>query len=81
MITLGVKDIKRAAAFYEKGLGWEKSSASMDDIAFFPLGGIILALCPIDSLAEDALVPAKRNGFSGITLSYNAISEKEVDDV
>ena len=44
IITLGVKDYKKSLAFFEKGLGWKKSSASQDDIAFFPLGGMAMAL-------------------------------------
>jgi uncharacterized glyoxalase superfamily protein PhnB len=32
-------------------------------------------------LAEDATINEAGSGFSGITLSYNAKSEKEVDEV
>ncbi|WP_423149428.1 VOC family protein [Rubrolithibacter danxiaensis] len=81
LITLGVDDFERAINFYEKGLGWKKSSVSMDDLAVFPLGGIALALYPRKLLAEDALVDEKGNGFSGITLAYNTKSEEEVDQV
>jgi uncharacterized glyoxalase superfamily protein PhnB len=81
VITLGVKDLQKALDFYEKGLGWKKSSASQDDIAFFQLGGIVLGLYPRKLLAEDATVNEKGTGFSGITISYNAKSEKEVDEV
>lgn len=81
IITLGVSDLRRSLEFYEKGLGWKKSSASQDNIIFFPLGGMVLALYPRELLAEDATVPAKGSGFSGITIAYNAKSEKEVDEV
>jgi catechol 2,3-dioxygenase-like lactoylglutathione lyase family enzyme len=81
LITLGVEDIRRATDFYEKGLGWKRSAASMDDMILFPLGGIVLGLYPRKLLAEDAGVDANSSGFSGITLSYNAKSEKEVEDV
>ncbi len=81
LITLGVNDFKKALNFYEKGLGWKKSSASQDDIAFFPLGGIVLGIYPRKALAEDVTVSEKGSGFSGITLSYNAKDEKEVDAV
>jgi predicted lactoylglutathione lyase len=81
LITLGVNDIKKSIDFFEKGLGWKKSSASMDDMVFFPLGGMILGLYPRHLLAEDAHVKPEGNGFSGITISYNAKSEQEVDDV
>ena len=81
LITLGVKDFNRALDFYENGLGWKKSSASVEELAVFPLGGIVLALHPRSALADDATVDPSGNGFSGITLSYNAQSEKEVDEV
>jgi predicted lactoylglutathione lyase len=80
LITLGVRDFKKSLEFYE-GLGWKKSSASMDEMALFPLGGIVLGLHPRKALAGDAFVEEKGSGFSGITISYNAISEKEVDEV
>ena len=66
LITLGVANIQKALNFYEKGLGWKKSSASADDLVLFPLGGIILALYPRKLLAEDANVSEKGSGFSGL---------------
>ncbi|WP_276369577.1 VOC family protein [Chryseolinea sp. H1M3-3] len=80
LITLGVNDFGRSVAFFE-GLGWKKSSASMDGLALFPLGGMVLALHPRQDLADDATINVEGSGFSGITISYNAKSEKEVDDV
>jgi len=81
LITLGVADFEKAVEFYEYGLGWKKSAASVEELAIFPLGGIVLALHPRTALAEDAMVDPAGSGFSGITLSYNARSEKEVDAV
>ncbi len=81
LITLGVSDFEKAVNFYEKGLGWKKSSASAEELAVFPLGGIVLALHSRAALAEDAMVSASGAGFSGITISYNAKSEEEVDQV
>jgi catechol 2,3-dioxygenase-like lactoylglutathione lyase family enzyme len=81
LITFGVKDLQRSLNFYEKGLGWKKSAASQDNIAFFPMGGIVFALYSRDLLAEDALLDPAGSGFSGITLSHNAKSEEEVDNV
>ena len=81
IITLGVKDFERALNFYKNGLGWKPSSESQEDIAFFPLGGIILALYPWEKLAEDIAVNAEGSGFSGITLAYNAKTQEEVDEV
>jgi uncharacterized protein len=81
VITLGVKDVSRAVNFYETGLHWKKSSASMDDLVLFSLGGMVLALYPRNLLADDATVSEKGSGFSGITLALNAKNEHEVDDV
>jgi predicted lactoylglutathione lyase len=81
LITLGVDNFKNSVAFYEKGLGWKKSDKSMDDLALFPLGGISLALYPRAELAKDAMLNYEPSNFSGLTLSYNAKSEKEVDEV
>jgi len=45
LVTLGVRDFERSLRFYRDGLGWQPSSASQDDVAFFPLGGIVLGEC------------------------------------
>lgn len=81
LITLGVKDLPRALDFYQRGLGWKPSSASGDDVAFFPMGGVVFALYPREKLAEDATVSSAGSGFSGIALAFNAKSESEVDEV
>ena len=81
LITLGVDDLERSLNFYEKGLGWKKSDKSIDDFALFPLGGITLALYPRQELAKDATLQYQPTEFSGMTISYNAKSEKEVDEV
>ncbi|HEV8512764.1 MAG TPA: VOC family protein [Cyclobacteriaceae bacterium] len=80
LITFGVKDFKKSVSFYES-LGWKKSDKSMDDFVLFPLGGITLSLYPREKLAEDATLKYESSEFSGMTLSFNAKSEKEVDDV
>lgn len=81
LITLGVDDFERSLHFYETGLGWKKSDKSMDGLALFPLGGITLALHPRAELADDTTLPYTPAAFSGLTISYNAKSEKEVDDI
>lgn len=80
LITLGVSDLAKSIAFYE-GLGWKKSPASVDELALFPLGGIVLSLYSRSALAEDAMTSDSKPGFSGITLSFNAKSEAEVNTV
>jgi len=68
VITLGVKDFDRSVAFYHDGLGW--TAQVQDDIAFFPLNGIIFALYPRDSLAKDAAVPARKPVFRDLPLPF-----------
>lgn len=81
LITLGVDNFEKAVNFYEKGLGWKQSEKSMDGLALFPLGGITLALYPRQGLADDVTITYQTTAFAGLTLSYNAKSENEVDDV
>lgn len=81
LVTLGVADVAAARRFYEEGLGWKPSSQSNPNIAFFPLGGMVLALYQRAALAEDARLPADGSGFGGITLAYNGRSREEVDAV
>ncbi len=81
IITLGVKDFQRSLDFYKSGLGWEPSSASGENIAFFPMKGVVFALYPRDQLAADATISSNGSGFSGITLSYNTKRQEEVDQV
>jgi uncharacterized protein len=78
-ITLGVRDLARARAFYE-ALGWTTRAGPDDDVAFFQAGGIIVALWGRDQLAEDSEV-SDSGGWGGITLAYNTRSDEEVDEV
>lgn len=78
LITLGVEDLMRAIRFYE-GLGWKQSSASQESLAIFPLGGMTLCLYNRQALADDAQLPNTASAFAGLTLSFNAKSEQEVD--
>ncbi len=81
LITLGVRDFEKSKKFYTETLGWKPSSASQDDVTFFQAGGVVLAIYPREKLAEDALTSLEGQGFSGITLAYNARSESEVDEI
>jgi catechol 2,3-dioxygenase-like lactoylglutathione lyase family enzyme len=80
LVTLGVADIHRARAFYER-LGLTPAKASKDDVAFYQLGGAVLALFPREKLAEDATVANDGAGFDGLTLAQNVGSPEEVDAV
>jgi hypothetical protein len=81
LITIGVRDFKKSYEFYAETLGWKPSSASQDDVAFFQTSGVVFAIYPREKLAEDAMISPEGNGFSGITLAYNAQSESEVDKI
>ncbi|HEY3330079.1 MAG TPA: VOC family protein [Capsulimonadaceae bacterium] len=81
VITLGVADLSRSRKFYEVGLGWRASSASQDDIVFFQLGGVVLALYPRDLLAEDVTVSTEGSGFRGIALAHNVENRDDVTKV
>lgn len=80
LITLGVRDFEKSLNFYEN-LGWKKSAQSLDEYALFPLGGIVLGLYPLKDLEEDTTLPYESSSFSGLTISFNAKSEEEVDEV
>ncbi|WP_340118378.1 VOC family protein [Pelagibius sp. 7325] len=85
LVTLGVRDLARARKFYEEGLGWSRNGGVEAEVAFYQLGGMILALWGRDSLAADgrltlaAIEPGQ--SFGGLALAYNTRSEAEVDAV
>ena len=79
LVTLGVRDLARARAFYE-ALGWTTGAEPDDDVVFFQAGGMIVALWGRDQLAEDTGVEDS-GGWGGVTLAYNARSPAEVDAV
>ena len=81
IITLGVSDLKKSIEFYERNFGWERVSSSTENIAFFYLNGIQLALFGKSELAKDATVDNDGKGFKGITIAYNTRSEIEVDKI
>ena len=77
LITLGVADVQRARAFYER-LGWSTKAASDDDVVFFQAGGLVVALWGRQELAADSGVRDTR-GWGGVTLAHNVASPGEVD--
>lgn len=79
LVTLGVADVARAQAFYER-LGWRASSRSQDDVAFFQAGSLVVGLWGRDELASDSVVE-DGGGWGGVTLAHNVRSPDEVDAV
>ena len=84
LVTLGVSDLGRSVAFYRDGLGWPKSSAGGEEVAFFKTGGVVVALFPRASFANDAGVSVddvEHGAFSRVSLAHNVAEEDQVDAV
>jgi catechol 2,3-dioxygenase-like lactoylglutathione lyase family enzyme len=80
IITLGVSDLERSTKFYRDGLRLPPGQTN-EKISFFQMPGTWLALFPINSLAEDAGVPAGGTGFRSFTLAHNVRTRDNVDQV
>ena len=80
LITLGVQDLEKSTAFFER-LGWRRSAKAAEGVSFFQCGGLAFSLFPLGELAKDARVPAERSGFGGFSLAHNVRSRAEVDAV
>jgi hypothetical protein len=78
LVTLGVDDLDRARAFYER-LGWRRGDDN-DDVVFFQVGGLVLALWDRAALADDSAVEDS-GGWGGVTLALNVRTPEEVDAV
>ncbi len=78
LVTLGVRDLDRSRTFYE-ALGFVRSPASQDGIAFYEAVGVVLALFGRSALADDAGVNDVPTGFPAVTLAWNVASEAEAD--
>ena len=70
LVTLGVKDLARARAFYEV-LGWGGAQQPDDEIAFFQAGGMVFGLW----------TALGGHGAPGIELAHNVRTPEEVDAV
>lgn len=82
LITLGVADLARSRRFYEQGLGWVPSAAGdNENVTFYQLGGIALALFGRALLAEDMRVKDTGKGFGAIALAQNVRTREEVDQL
>jgi catechol 2,3-dioxygenase-like lactoylglutathione lyase family enzyme len=77
VVTIGARDLPALRRFYG-GLGWTELPASDDGWTGYLLGGVLLALYPLEELAAEAGATAG-TGFSGITLAVNVDSPAEVD--
>jgi predicted lactoylglutathione lyase len=80
-VTIGVFDLERSRAFY-RAIGYSEHPRSNPFVAFFDLGGQVLALFPRGSLAEDAAVPAaSADAGISIALARNVAHESDVQSL
>ncbi|OBY28024.1 VOC family protein [Leisingera sp. JC1] len=79
LITLGVPDMEKAAAFYE-ALGWKRAE-SPDGVIAFDLISQTLGLYPLAALAEDIGLPVAELGTGAMTLSHNTRSKENVAEL
>lgn len=78
LITLGVADLARARAFYER-LGWRGQEV---EETVFQAGGMGLVLWDQDKLAGEAgLNHVRSEGFRGMNLAHNVRSKSDVDAI
>lgn len=78
VVTLGVADLERARTFYG-AWGWiERQSA--DEVVFFQLNGLVLALFSAAALAEEQGRPVVELGTGAMALAQNFHTEVEVDE-
>lgn len=80
LVTLGVADIAKATAFYER-LGFAKSGASQEGVSFFRAGQVVLSLWSREAQREDAKAKDLWTGVGGIVVAMNCANEAEVDEM
>ena len=76
LITLGVRDPDRLAAFYD-ALGWRRVETP-DKVIAYDLIGQTLALYDLEALAADLGLPVDALGHGAMTLAYNVRERDEV---
>ena len=77
LITLGVRDLGRARAFY-RALGWHPAR-EQEGVSFYQIHGAVLALFGLDDLADDMDRPVGELGTGAMTLAQNFETEEDVD--
>lgn len=77
LITLGVADLDRAAAFYA-ALGWQPAEAP-EGALFYQMHGAVLCLFGLADLAADQGRPGAALGTGAMTLAQNFETEAQVD--
>lgn len=78
VITLSVSDVDASVDFYRRAFGWEPAFVAEGEVAFYDMGGIVLALWT--GLSQE-LGRAFDPPPGAVTLAYNTRSPEEVDAV
>jgi hypothetical protein len=79
IVTLGVSDLERSAAFY-RALGWDQHGDLSAGITWFRTSGTWIGLFGYAELAADVGVPADPPAvYRGITLALSFGDEQTVD--
>ena len=87
VITLGVDDLEESLKFYRDGLGLSTEGIIGKEfeygaVAFFGLqNGVMLALWPRKSIAQDSTLSVQPASSTEFTLGHNVNSREEVDAV
>ena len=80
VVTIGARDIAKLGSFYD-ALGWQRGSGSGEDFVIYRMAGAVLALYPLDSLAQDSHLEAgPAGGFGGISFGVNVERKEQVDE-
>ena len=79
LITLGVRDMEKATAFYA-AMGWKRVE-SAEGIVAFDLIGQTLALYPLADLARDMGLDVDELGTGAATYAYNPREKADVAEV
>lgn len=79
LVTLGVSDLQRSIAFYER-LGFRRKASNAGGVGFFQAGAMSFAVWSANELAKDAnAATVEIPGFRGVALAWNCRSESDVD--
>lgn len=87
VITLGVDDLETAVRFYRDGMGLPTEGIFGQEfeygaVAFFQLQpGLILAVWPRDSIAQDTQIARSPRSATELTIGHNVRTTEEVDAV
>ncbi len=79
IITLGARDMGVLRSFY-RGLGWPELSSADETYSGFQVGGVLLALFPIQDLTDEAAPGDPHpHGWAGFTLACTVDTRDDVE--